>query len=406
MKTWAGTLALGLLVVEAGRAYEPLGPEEVSPVCSRSPRFWAVPEYLLWWTKDDRPPGPLVTTGPAGDPRQGVVGNPTTGMLFDGSRLDYRQQSGARLTFGYWLDDEQTCALEVAGFVLETHTIHGEANSNRTDGAPVIARPFFNVLTGQEDAQVITSPQDSLGGRYLGGIDVFADSRLWGGEANLVRHLGSGPCGSWDVLAGFRYLGQKDELRFSLSSTVLIPGTVGFGGAAALPPNIVSWRDFFETNNHFYGGQIGLRGRYDCGPWSLDLAGKVGLGDTVQKVSLSGHTLHTDSTGKTLSEPGGLYALPSNLGDRTRDTLTFITEATVQVGCQFTPRLRTLVGYTFLYWDDVARPGYQINRNLDPRQIASHRAFTPVAAATQPVLTFQSTDFWAQGLTVGLEFRY
>src|SRR5207247_1354770 len=140
---------------------------------------------------------------------------------------------------------------------------------NRTDGSPVIARPFFNVLTNQEDAQVITSPQDPLGGRYLGGIDVFADHRTWGGEVNLVHPLLERATSRWEVLAGFRYLGQQDKLRFSLSSTVLTPGTVGFGGAPAPAPDIVSWRDYFETNNQFYGAQIGLRGRRDFGRLSL-----------------------------------------------------------------------------------------------------------------------------------------
>src|SRR5262245_40187439 len=195
----ASLAILGLMSSAAARAQTPM-PPPCEPVAAwtdvgePAPGYvlWGRAEYLLWWSRPERAPGPLVTTGLPGDPRQGALSNPTTRTLYDGSRLDTHDQSGVRLFLGGWLDAEQTLGVELGGFVLETHTIHGKADSNRTDGAPVIARPFFNTLSGLEDAQIITSPQDPLGGRYLGGIDVFADSRTWGGELNLVRNLQAG----------------------------------------------------------------------------------------------------------------------------------------------------------------------------------------------------------------------
>src|SRR5262245_22771081 len=408
----ASLAILGLMSSAAARAQTPM-PPPCEPVAAwtdvgePAPGYvlWGRAEYLLWWSRPERAPGPLVTTGLPGDPRQGALSNPTTRTLYDGSRLDTHDQSGVRLFLGGWLDAEQTLGVELGGFVLETHTIHGKADSNRTDGAPLIARPFFNTLSGLEDAQIITSPQDPVGGRYLGGIDVFADSRTWGGELNLVRNLQAGDA-RWDLLVGFRYLGQKDELRFSQSSTVLAPGTVGFRGTAAPAPDIVSLTDFFETNNQFFGGQLGLRGQWTRGPWSLELAGKIGIGDTVQKVSIAGHTLLTNSQGATLTENGGLYAAGSNIGDRTHDRFSFISEASLQVGWQLRPRLRLIAGYDFLFWDDVVRPGRQIDRNIDPRQVPSNLAFSSATATRQPAPLFQASDFWTQGLMVGVEFKY
>lgn len=368
-------------------------------------RFWGRAEYLLWRIKSDQAPAPLLTTGPAGSPTQGILGQPGTVVLY-GTELDYRLNSGGKFVLGTWLTSNQILGIELSGFALETHTIHGEVNSNRTDGAPVLARPFFNTLTQREDALVITSPQDALGGRYLGGIDIFGDSRTWGGEANLVTRLGQTWQGTWDLVGGFRYLGQKDELRFSHSATVLTPGTVGFRGQPAPAPNIVSWRDYYETLNHFYGGQVGAQGRWQWRFLTADLAGKFGLGTTEQRLHVSGHTLLTDPTGLTLRQEGGLYNQPSNIGDFSRHEFSFISEIDFRLGVQLGQHWNASLGYTFLFWDNVVRPGNQVNRNVDPRQIPSNLAFGTPGQPAQPVRLFQGSDFWAQGLTVGLEFRY
>jgi hypothetical protein len=212
--------------------------------------------------------------------------------------------------------------------------------------------------------------------------------------------------GGWKLLGGFRYLGQKDEFRFSQSSTVLAPGTVGFLGAPAPAPDIVSVRDYTETHNNFYGGQVGAAWTGTRGRWSLNLLGKVGLGATIQELMISGNTLLTDPTGKTLYAPGGLYNLPSNIGDFNRSQFTFISEAGVRLGYQATEHLKLQFGYTFLYWSNVVRPGEQVDRVLDPRQIPSNLAYNPAVRATQPGPGLASIDFWAQGLTFGLQFDY
>jgi hypothetical protein len=379
---------------------------EIAPPAERLPRVWASAEYFLWWVKNDHTPGPLLTTGPAGDPHQGILGDPNTRVLYDGSSLDHMLNSGVRLFGGFWIDSEQRLGLEMSGFTLETHTISSKDYSNRTDGAPVIARPFFNVLTGQEDAEVITSPQDALGGRYLGGIDIYSDTRTWGAESNLVSRLGWLGNTRWTALAGFRYLGQRDQLRFSQSSTVLTPGTVGFLGAPAPAPDIVSIRDYFETNNNFYGGQFGGSVDIYWGRLSLTCLAKVGFGATQEELYIEGHTLLTDSTGRTLAAPGGLFTQPSNLGDFNRSRFAVVSEAGARLGYQIRPWLRATFGYTFLYWSDVVRPGEQINRNLDPRQVASNLAYGAPGNTGQPYQRFESVDFWAQGLTFGLWFRF
>lgn len=410
---FAGILLGMALTCSVAQAEPPEPAESVPPLEvteATAPSRWNVRgEYLLWWIKKDRAAAPLLTTGAAGDPNAGILGRPGTGVFF-GRELDYRLNSGGRVFLDCWLDDSRTIAAEVGGFVLETHTVHGEQNSNRTDGAPVIARPFFNLLTGREDAQIITSPQDPLGGRYLGGIDIFGDSRTWGGEANLLLNLAETRStrdllSQWLLVGGFRYLGQKDQLRFSQSSTVLKPGTMGFGGVPAPAPDIVSLRDYFETNNHFYGGQLGARTLWQFERWQLALGCTVGLGVTEQNAEISAHTLLTDPSGQTLRIPGGLYAPASFVGHHLRHELSFISEAEVRLGYRLTRRCQASIGYSFLFWNDVARPADQLDRAVDPRLVPSNLAYNP-AAAPAPSFQFDSTDFWAQGLTFGLGFRY
>jgi hypothetical protein len=53
----------------------------------------------------------------------------------------------------------------------------------------------------------------------------------------------------------------------------------------------------------------------------------------------------------------------------------------------------------------VVRPGDQIDRAVDVTQIPnfSGGAVTPTGVA-RPGVPFKQTDFWAQGLTAGLQF--
>src|SRR5689334_22735077 len=120
-----------------------LAAPSVAPAQEPAPKtnagaFWVRLEYLQWWVRNDRAPLPLVTTGPAGVANAGALGGSDTTVLF-GEQLDYRANSGGKFYVGGWLDSAQTVGVEATGFCLETHTIAGKVNSDRTDGSPVIA---------------------------------------------------------------------------------------------------------------------------------------------------------------------------------------------------------------------------------------------------------------------------
>src|SRR5262249_59032381 len=111
--------------------------------------------------------------------------------------------------------------------------------------------------------------------------------------------------------------------------------------------------------------------------------------------TLKGVTERTGSGGKPFSGPGGLLDLGSNNGLRSRNRLTYVQEVGLNVGYQISRHLSAGVGYTFLYWDDVARPGGQLSRNLNPQLIPSSHQFGGPGGAPPHLLN--CTGFWFPG---------
>jgi hypothetical protein len=373
----------------AGIAVDPavIAPDMSPPP---GPRFYLNAEYLLWWTRSDRTP-PLVTT--SSNPADfGFLGSPTTQVLFGGT-LDRNPYNGARLTAGYYLDDCGHTAIEVSGFILGQETARFMASSAQY---PVIARPFFNLNQGIEFSQLIASP-----GVSTGNVQISAPSRFWGAEANLRCNVCCGCDWKVDALGGFRYLNLEESI--SIQENIQ-----GLAGAPAPFTNaLVTVNDHFATRNQFYGGQLGLDAEFHRGPWSLDLRGKLALGETHQHLTIDGSERLVAADGTVTVSRGGLLALPSNIGQFNRDRFSVVPEIGVSLGYQLTEHLRVSVGYNFLYWTNVLRPGQQIDRVIDVTQIPNFAApGTAPTGQNRPAVPFKESDFWAQGLTVGLEFRY
>ena len=143
-----------------------------------------------------------------------------------------------------------------------------------------------------------------------------------------------------------------------------------------------------------------------CGRLFVDVLGKVALGATHEVVDIHGATAITSPGGPTVVTPAGFLASGSNSGHFTRDRFAVVPELGINVGCQITPHMRAFVGYSFLYWSSVVRPGDQVDVNLSGTQIPTDTRFNPVAGPARPAVLLRDTDFWAQGINCGLEFRY
>jgi len=104
--------------------------------------------------------------------------------------------------------------------------------------------------------------------------------------------------------------------------------------------------------------------------------------------------------------PVGFLASGSNSGHFTRDVFAVVPEVGINLGWQITTQLRASVGYTFLYWSSVVRPGDQVDVGLSGTQLPTDTRFNPGAGPARPAVLLRGKDFWAQGINFGLEFRY
>ncbi|HXG11165.1 MAG TPA: BBP7 family outer membrane beta-barrel protein [Gemmataceae bacterium] len=363
--------------------------------CGPPGRVWLRAEYLLWWIRDSRLP-PLLTAGtPAG---LAILGQPGTTILFGGDRLDNDERSGARFSAGTWLNCCQTCGLEVGGFFLGKRSI---PFAFECPPDAIVGRPFFDVPAGAQAVEFLCVPPPGLAALGIlpvtGNFRASSSSRLWGLEANAIKNVCCGPCYRFDLLGGFRYL-QLDEDLAIIENVQVLPNDI--------VPDLAGTRfaltDIFDTRNQFYGGQLGGRLETWRGRWFLNVLGKVALGVTHQVVGITGSTTITTPGVGEETFPGGLLALRSNICQYTRDRFAVVPEVGVNVGYQLTSNLRGYVGYTFLYWSDVVRPGDQINLRIDPRQLPP----APPIPGAAPVFRFNDTDFHAHGINFGLEFRF
>src|SRR5262249_36546591 len=218
---------------DAARAHEPCvgghGP------CPPAGRFWASGEYLLWWIRDSHLP-PLVTAGPPAS--GGILGHPDTVVLFGGP-TDNEERSGGRFRAGYWLDGQQTFGVEGGYFFLGSRSVNFTAGGPGA-GSAVISRPFFNAITGAEDAELVSAP-----GLLTGTVAVNLSSRLQGAELNGVCNLCCGCRGRVDLLAGFRYLELNEGL--GITENLVVDPRVPLTGGTAFGVH-----DQFSTRNRFY----------------------------------------------------------------------------------------------------------------------------------------------------------
>ena len=62
------------------------------------------------------------------------------------------------------------------------------------------------------------------------------------------------------------------------------------------------------------------------------------------------------------------------------------------------------LGYTIIYWSNVVRPGHQMD--LDVNEDLLPPPEDPVTGVRRPAFSFDTTDYWVQGINVGAEYRW
>jgi len=267
--------------------------------------------------------------------------------------------------------------------------------------------PDANGVTAEDAFQASVPVGNPFGvGPFAGGLAVSTSTRLWGTEANVVVNMsGSGDL-RWQVLGGFRYVNLDENLDLLFNRGAVNDAVVFFQGTPFPAPAVVSSIDSFHLRNQFYGGQIGARGEYQFGALSFVATTKVALGATHEVQSVSGSSTLFSGAVPPVTAPGGQFAAASNSGHFSRDVFAVIPEVEVKAGYQVMRSLRLYVGYDFLYWSRVIRPGRQVDLIVDTRADQVDPAFVPGFRATFPQRRFVQSDFWAQVITFGLELGF
>jgi hypothetical protein len=380
---------------------KPCGP---NGPCGPAGRFWVAADYLLWTTKGVDVP-PLVTTSLPGTPRElaGVLGVGTTTVLAGGDKFGDEWRSGFRVSAGAWLDQCQTCGLEASYFFLQNATRSFSASSS---GIPILARPFTDANTTLSDAQLIAfaglggtpvSELISFPGVVSGSVSTDERSTFWGADANVRNNLCCACNYRLDFLAGYRFLSLSDDLNVyeDLTSTDPTSTRVPVGTRLQVADN-------FSTRNQFHGGQVGLAGEFREGRFFVNGEGTIAFGQTFTTVDINGGTAITVPGTPTRVFPGGLLALPTNMGHYTSSDFAVVPQVGLNAGFQLSEHLRAHVGYTFIYWSRVARAADQIDTAINPTQLPPGT----LAGVARPAFELHTTDFWAQGINFGVELRY
>ncbi len=347
---------------------------------------------------------PLVTTSPADTPQNqaGVLGQPGTQILYGGRDVLDGQFDGGRLRFGLWLDRCHTWGIGAEYFQIGNESDSFSATST---GNPILARPFFNTQTGLQDSELVAYP-DVISGT----VGVVAESELIGAGVHFryLRCCDEG-CSKWlfcgcpehfcsrsEALYGWRYLQLSESVQITENLVSTLPDE----------PGSFDILDRFQTRNTFNGFDIGwlYRRTRDC--WTFDTLIRLGIGNTHQTVRINGRTT-IDSTlqdPQVQTFPGGLLTQTSNIGTYSDDQFAVVPEFNANVGYQLTDHLRVMLGYTFIYWSNVVRPGHQIDLDVNPDLIPPPA--DPLTGVQRPAFAFDTTDYWVQGINLGFEYRW
>jgi hypothetical protein len=362
------------------------------------PRFWLRSDYLVWWTKG-APLPPLVTTGNTGDSAPGALGQPGTNLLYGDGSVDLGATSGWRLDIGGYFDAHETWGLQSVFVILGKQETGFDAFSDQ-NGNPLIARPVINANNGSE-----TSYADAFPGSLAGGVSVTSTSEFLSWEINGLRKILQDDKWRVDALGGFRYMNLTESLEVDDSVQPLTSGPLTFLGQPVDTSSVLFDFDRFKTINNFYGGQLGGRVIWVSGPISVESVTKLALGATVEKTEISGATTVINGAGAGSSATGGVLATTANIGSYSQTKFSLVPEQDLNFNLALTPYISARLGYSFIYWTNVVRPGDQVTRVASPTLVPSDPSFG-TGGPNQPGNHFQTTGYWAQGLNIGLDFHF
>jgi hypothetical protein len=333
-----------------------------------------------------------VTTSPAGTARAsaGVLGMNGTTTLFGSGLSNTQARSGVRIDAGCWFDPAGESGVEFGAFTLESAGASFFASSA---GQPILARPFTDATTGNATASLIAFPGVSSGSILA------SDSgrNFLGFNADFRQNVTKSPWCRIDVLMGYQFLRYDERLRIAETA---LPTSAPFVAGTT-----VQSTDDFSTENIFHGLDLGLRTEFRYEALSLELLGKVAVGHVSRNVGIVGAQVVVVPGAAPAFNEGGLLALSSNIGSHKTTTWTSAPQLGVNLGWQVNPNVRVYTGYSVLWWVSVARPGEQVDLEINPGLVPPATG-AAAGSPTRPAFLAQTSGLWVQALDLGVEVKY
>lgn len=341
-----------------------------APCGSRNEKYfyggWFGGEWLHWQLDGNRLP-PLVASGPATTPQADVaqLDDPNTEILSGDETVNDGWRNGYRLYGGVWLNCCHTWGIGADYFDMGNDDYNFLAEP---DPDLVIARPFFNTELGQDDAELVSVP-DELDGT----VRVRSGDDFQGAGLTLTHCLWRccDPCtGSESQIAGlggYRFYQYDSDLTITENLTVL-PNTT----TPLVPGTTFFVEDHFRTRNEFHGGELGLQGYKQHCWWWVDGMAKVALGRQSRTVIVDGQTITDVPGGGSTDEAGGLLTSSvTNIGRYHDSDFVLVPEFRLGIGALLSRSWSIHAGYNVIVWGDVARAASHLPPDLevDPRNL-------------------------------------
>lgn len=211
-----------------------------------------------------------------------------------------------------------------------------------------------------------------------------------------MRHNWHRDCGSRiDLLAGYRFFHFRESLLLTENLVSQDPsGPIQVG-------TTIDLFDRFATKNDFHGAEFGAVARIEKECWSLEVLGKVALGNVHQTVQINGITQVTTPGDPPVAQLGGLLGLPSNIGRHTDNEFAALPELGVNFRWATTENLDLTAVYTLVYLPHALRTGDQIDLAVNPSQLSGGTLNGPA----RPAAPMHDDSLWAQGIHFGLIWR-
>jgi hypothetical protein len=354
-----------------------------------SDRFYAETNFLLWWFKPICLNVPVVSIGNPQAAIPGAIGQPGTQIVIGGSpphKFEFAATPGGEIKLG-WVRADNSIGVEVSGFLMDTASASQHFASD-ANGGPATYLPY-QAPDNSQQALPFTVP-----GVVAGSSLAIGSTHVWGVESNAILPFMLERCGhtvSGAFLIGGRYLDLTDRDR--ITNTLRL---------VADPTAVATGADQVMTRNQFAGPQLGVQIGLEREKWSLTYTTKLAAGSTHQLRSIEGSPLLISTTSAPLV-PGPLIALPSNIGRETADRVTLVPEVGLQARRALTSWCSISLGYRLIYWNKVLCPGDQMSPLVNITQLPFNG---PVTGPLLPSPQIVHTDYFAQGLDLGLEFRF